>query len=549
LDDGFAAIVQFASIKPCGFLTFWIWTWSRTGDPPMPMEQIICNIAPELKGRLVRLDEISEDPANLRLHGSKSIEAIKASYRRFGQQKPIVIDAAGVVLAGNGQLRAARDLGWTHIAAVRTDLAGVERVGFAIADNRTAELSNWDDDALSRTLLAMPEDLVGDTGFTSDDLAGLAASALEAEQDEVPEPAPTAIAKRGETWLLGDHRLTCGDSTSIDDVRGIMRGEKAALVSTDPPYLVDYTGDRPGKGTRKGSGKNWSAVYKEIDHKHAADFLEKVFACVLQVIGEHAAVYCWHAHPRTAVIQGVWAMLVILDHQQIIWVKPNPVFGRMFYAMRHEPCMMGWVKGSKPPHDGGHAHNSVWEISDLKAVDLDGMSKEQLVSMIMGSTSIWEVDWEGKGRVVGNEHPTQKPVEIFARPMRKHTRPGDVVFEPFSGSGSQLIAAEQLGRKCRAIDLQPVFVDVAIRRWQRFTGKAAILEGDGRTWSEIASERSMSSCHISTPAPAASSVALVPPRKASTAKRTKTGKGSRGPARKGQPTAADMGHDGGVSAP
>lgn len=510
----------------------------------MPQQQRICTVAPELTDTLIALTEISEDPANLRVHGAKSIEAIKSSYRRFGQQKPIVIDAAGVVMAGNGQLRAARELGWTHIAAVRSDLAGVDRVGYAIADNRTAELSSWDEEGLAKTLLEMPEDLVGDVGFTSDDLTGLAASGLEAEQDEVPEPAPTAIARRGEIWLLGEHRLMCGDSTSIDDVRAVMRNDKAVLVSTDPPYLVDYTGERPGKGTRKGSGKNWSALYKEIDHKHAADFFGKVFACVLQVIGEHAAVYCWHAHPRTAVIQAIWAKLGILDHQQIIWVKPNPVFGRMFYAMRHEPCMMGWVKGSKPPHDGGHAHNSVWEIADIKAADLDGLSKEQLISMIMGSTSVWEVDWEGKGRVVGNEHPTQKPVEIFARPMRKHTRLGDVVFEPFSGSGSQLIAAEQLGRKCRAIDLQPVFVDVAIRRWQKFTGKHATLEGDGRTWSEVSQERSMPACPTEPLAPAVSSVAATPPRKASTAKRTKTGKGSRGQPRKDLPTAVATAHAG-----
>src|SRR5690606_30034880 len=124
--------------------------------------------------------------------------------------------------------------------------------------------------------------------------------------------------------------------------------------------------------------------------------------------------------------------------------KPTPVFGRVFWHFRHEPCMMGWRQGSMPEHDSDHEFSSVWEV-----------------------------DWEGKGRIVGNEHPTQKPVEIFARPMRKHTRPGDLCYEPFSGSGSQLIAAESLGRRCCAMELEPVFVDVAVRRWERYTGKVA----------------------------------------------------------------------------
>ena len=141
-----------------------------------------------------------------------------------------------------------------------------------------------------------------------------------------------------------------------------------------------------------------------------------MFTNVLSVLAPHSAIYCWHAHKRQALISTVWSDLGILDHQQIIWVKPSAVFGRVFWHFRHEPCMMGWVQGTMPPHDDDHSFNSVWEI-----------------------------DWEGKARIVGNEHPTQKPVEIFARPMRKHTKPGDICFEPFSGSGSQLIAAETLG--------------------------------------------------------------------------------------------------------
>jgi DNA modification methylase len=145
-----------------------------------------------------------------------------------------------------------------------------------------------------------------------------------------------------------------------------------------------------------------------------------------------------------------------VDHQQVVWVKPCATFGRVYWHFRHEPCVMGWRKGSQPEHDGQHEHDSVWEV-----------------------------DWDGKARVA-TDHPTSKPVELFRRPMRKHTKPGDVCFEPFSGSGSHLIAGEELGRRVRAIEISPAYVDVAIRRWQGATGKAAILDGDGRTYDEKA---------------------------------------------------------------
>jgi DNA modification methylase len=218
---------------------------------------------------------------------------------------------------------------------------------------------------------------------------------------------------------------------------------------------VDYTGERP-----KDSGKDWTSTYKEVEITDADRFFRGVFTNILRVLAPHAAIYCWHAHKRQRLIAQVWEELGILDHQQIVWVKPTPVFGRVYWHFRHEPCMMGWRKGSQPAHDDDHSCNSVWEV-----------------------------DWEGKGRIIGNEHPTQKPLELFARPMRKHTRKGDLVYEPFSGSGSQLVAAEQLGRRCNGMELEPVFVDVAIRRWQKASGQEAVLDGDGRSWADVAAER------------------------------------------------------------
>ncbi len=148
-----------------------------------------------------------------------------------------------------------------------------------------------------------------------------------------------------------------------------------------------------------------------------------------------------------------------MDHQQIIWAKPTAVFGRVYWHFRHEPCVMGWKKGSQPEHDGCHEFDSVWEV-----------------------------DWDGKARFA-TDHPTSKPPELFARPMRKHTKPGDLCFEPFSGSGSQIIAAQRLGRRCRAIEISPAYVDVAVKRWQQATEQDAILDETGRTFAETEAER------------------------------------------------------------
>jgi DNA modification methylase len=374
-----------------------------------------------------------------------AVDAVAKSLREFGWRQPIVVDSDSVIICGHTRYKAALKLGLEKVPVhVATDLTPAQAKAYRIADNATNEIAEWNLDLLPFELadlkaLEFDLDLLG---FGQDELAKLmgteAAEGL-CDRDAVPEPPTEAITKPGDLWILGDHRLLCGDSTSAEDIARLLDGKKAALCATDPPYLVDYTGERPND-----SGKDWTANYREIDIKDADGFFRGLFRNVIASLAPNAAIYCWHAHKRQALIARVWEDLGILDHQQIIWVKPSPVFGRVFWHFRHEPCMMGWIKGSQPPHDGDQSVNSVWEI-----------------------------DWEGKSRIVGNEHPTQKPVEIFARPMRKHTKRGDVCFEPFSGSGSQLIAAEQLGRRCFAIEISPVFVDVAIQRWEAFTGRKA----------------------------------------------------------------------------
>jgi DNA modification methylase len=379
-----------------------------------------------------------------------AVAAVAASIQAYGFRQPIVVDKDNVVIAGHTRLKAAVQLGLTHVPVHVADMTPEQAKAYRLADNRTNEIAEWDDDLLAgelRDLKDMGVDIAA-LGWEPEELGEiLAPEPTEGitDADEVPAAPAEPTTKPGDLWILGNHRLLCGDSTDAADVDRLMNGAKAALVATDPPYLVDYTGERPND-----SGKDWSETYREVEITDADQFFRGVFANVLRVVAPKAAIYCWHAHKRQAMIDRVWEELGILNHQQIIWVKPTPVFGRVYWHFRHEPCMMGWVQGSQPEHDSDHEHNSVWTI-----------------------------DWEGKARIVGNEHPTQKPVEIFARPIRKHTRPGAICFEPFSGSGSQLIAAEQLGRRCFAMELEPTFVEVAVRRWEAFTGLKAERQAAG----------------------------------------------------------------------
>lgn len=416
----------------------------------------------------VPISQVFPNPANPRLNDD-AVPHVAASLRRFSWQQPLVVKPSGEIVAGHTRYKAALSLKFATVPVVRFRGSELDATAFSIADNKLHELSSWDEPALAELLTHLrSEDSLEGVGFDTSDIDELLRE-LEAAQTSpgvVDDPGPgdvpeVPVAVRGDVWLLGDrHRLMCGDSTNSGDVDKLMAGVKAHLCATDPPYLVDYVGDRPND-----SGKDWSATYREIDIKDADSFFRSVFTNVLRVLAPKAAIYTWHAHKRCGLIQRVWEDLGIVDHQQVVWIKPTAVFGRVYWHFRHEPCMMGWRQGEKPDHDGNHEFSSVWELG-----------------------------WEGgKQRIVGNAHPTQKPVELFARPMRKHTKPGDVVFEPFSGSGSQLIGAEQEGRRCRAMEISEPFVDVAINRFMKATSKEVRLEATGQTFAEVAAARKVAS--------------------------------------------------------
>ena len=389
----------------------------------------------------INISDLACDPANVRAHDGKNLDAIKASLKRFGQQKPIVVDEKGVVIAGNGTLTAARALGWDAINIVRTELAGAEATAYAIADNRTAELAEWDDEALAKQLSALQiedEALVEAAGFSEAELSALVDEVTgltegNTDPDEVPELPKEPSTQVGQIWRLGNHRLMCGDSTCAEDVEALMDGEKAGLWLTDPPYNVDYT------GKTKDAMKVANDSMKDEAFRN---FLNDSFSLAFESMAPGASFYVWHAGS-----EGYNFRAAIRDQEQtvrqcLIWKKQKMVMGRQDYHWQHEPCLYGWKAGA--------AHG--W-YSDRK------------------QTTILEFDRPDRN----GEHPTMKPVELFAYLIKNSSAPQSVVLDTFLGSGTSFIAAEQTGRKCYGMELSPAYCDVVIKRWEDFTEQTAEL--------------------------------------------------------------------------
>ena len=384
-----------------------------------------------MKVETVKIDSLTFDPANVRKHDEKNLAAIKASLNRFGQQKPIVVDANGVVRAGNGTLAAAKALGWKEIRIVRSSLAGSEATAYAIADNRTAELAEWDDDALAQTLAALQiedEELAVATGFDMKEIEALTAP-TEVEEDEVPDPPSEPITKTGDLWILGEHRLLCGDSTKAEDVERLMAGAKAGMMVTDPPYGVDYDGGQANaKKREKLSGDDTTEVFNAG------------MSAALSAVPS-GAWYIWHAGRYAEPVYAAVRKCGFDVRALIVWNKLKAHYGApsAHYCQKHEPCL--------------------YAVRD--SAGFCGPSNE---------VTVWDIEQPHRNE----HHPTQKPIICMARAIRNHE--AESVYDPFLGSGTTLIAAEQLGRKCYGMEISPAYCDVIVKRWENLTGKKAVRE-------------------------------------------------------------------------
>jgi DNA modification methylase len=388
----------------------------------------------------------------------------------FGFRIPIVARSDGLVVDGHLRLKAARLLGLDTVPVVLADeLSETQIKAFRLLANQSANWAEWDELLLSAEL----QDLLADdydlslVGFSDGELDNLLAYVAEDDGEEggaggsvppvtIPEPPRNPASRTGDLWILGDHRLLCGDSTSAADVRRLMNGERAILFATDPPYLVDYDGSN--HPTRN---KDWSASYGTTwdDSSQGAELYDGfIAAAVAEAITEDAAWYCWHASRRQAMLEACWEKAGAFVHQQIIWVKDRGVLTRSHYLWKHEPCFMGWRRPNRPPKVAEQTLPSTWEMPSF--------AKDERP-----------------------DHPTPKPLDAFGIPMRQHVARGGLCYEPFSGSGSQIMAGEANGRRVFAMEISPAYVDVAVERWQAETGREAILDGDGRSFAEVRTER------------------------------------------------------------
>lgn len=391
---------------------------------------------PNLKVETFKISDLSTYHKNPR---RGDVDAIAESLKARGQYRPIVVNIGThashdyEILAGNHTYLAAKKLGWKTIQATTVDVDDDQAAQIVLADNRLADLGGYDDETLS-ALLSDVSSLDG-LGWSQDDVDELAA-ALEPERDdsevedvEVPDDAPQRV-KRGEIWVLGEHRLMCGDSTKPEDMRKLLGGGEADLWLTDPPYNVAIVGKTKKHLTIEND--SWA------NDDEFVEFLRKAFVTALDVLKPGCAFYVWFAQTQAENFLAAADKAGMTIRQTLIWAKSTFSLGRQDYQWKHEPCLYGWKDGA--------SHR--W-FSDRK------------------QTTVLEFEKPARNA----EHPTMKPVPLMAYEIRNSSRVGDTVLDSFGGSGSTLMACEQTGRKCVTMELDPHYCDVILKRWEDYTGQ------------------------------------------------------------------------------
>ena len=394
---------------------------------------------------------------NARLHSEADIDKLADAIRKWGWTMPVLVDEEGNLLAGHGRIAAAPRAGVTSIPViVARGWSEEEKRAYRLADNQLAARASWHPDLLGHELqeLGFGGFDLGLTGFEPDQLEtillGMGSSGLT-DPDSVPEVPDQPVTRLGDLWLLGDHRVGCGDSTNSADVAQVLAGTEPHLMVTDPPYGVSY---EPSWRSRRTLSRGKLAQGKVLNDDRA-DWREAyaLFA------GDVA--YVWHGALHGDVVGGDLTACGFELRAQIVWAKPHFTLGRGHYHWRHETCWYA-VREGKPGHwQGGRKQTTVWEIANNNP--FGNRQREQ--------------SWG---------HATQKPVECMRRPIVNNSRPGELVYDPFLGSGTSLIAAEMTGRICCGLEISPAYVDVILRRWQAFTGRTAIHQASGQWFDERA---------------------------------------------------------------
>lgn len=393
--------------------------------------------------------ELEQVDLNLLKHHPRNankgnVEEIKKSLAVNGWYGSVVVNhKTKHILAGNHRVMAAKALGWETVPVQWVDVTPEEELRILIVDNRTTRIGEDDTTAITDILAELSQTQIGldGTGYSASDLDALIDSLTDGpptelltDPDEVPEVPEEAITKPGDLWILGNHRLLCGDSTKAEDVARLMDGNLADLYLTDPPYNVAYEG---------GSKKRTAINNDSMDNDSFRCFLQLVFANAFSSMNSGASFYIWHADTEGYNFRGAVSDCDQQIRQCLIWNKDNSMFSRQDYHWKHEPCLYGWKEGA--------AHSWFTDRKQTTVLEFKRPSRSE-------------------------EHPTMKPVELFEYQIGNSCPPKGIVLDTFLGSGTSIIASERLGMSCYGLELDPHYCDVIVKRWENATGKKAVLD-------------------------------------------------------------------------
>jgi DNA modification methylase len=398
------------------------------------------------------LDQLFNCENNPRTHSEEQIDQILSSIKEFDFVGAILIDPKGVIIAGHGRVAAARKLGMTEIPAiVVSHLSAAKRHALMIADNKIAENAGWDEAKLRAVLKEVDdESILKSIGFDDQELARLLAQEVEGltDEDSIPELPAVPVSSTGDCWRMGDHILLMGDATSVEAVASLMGGYSAQLIFADFPYNVDYEGYTEDALKMQGD---------RMTREEYCKFLAGAFRCFRGILKPDGSLYVCHASSWQREVQNSMEAAGFETRCQIIWAKNTFAWGFGRFKHQHEPIFYGHLAGQKDAWYGDKSQSTLWTEDKPAANRL---------------------------------HPTSKPTGLVERALLNSSRAGDVVADLFAGSGTTLIACEKLRRKAYLMEIDPRYADCIVRRYQDYSGKPAVLVGDGRTFEEVAGERS-----------------------------------------------------------
>jgi len=413
---------------------------------------------PELQLVFRRLEDLIPYVGNPRKN-DRAIDRMCDSIQEFGFRVPVLATTNGEILDGHLRLKAAQRLKLESVPVIIGDgWSDAQIRAFRLIVNRSVTWAEWDWDLLRAELESLQQSQfdLKLTGFDEAELQELLGPICgQTDEDAVVQPAAVPVSHRGDLWVLGAHRLRCGDATNSADVTHLLEGDCPQLMVTDPPYGVDY--EPEWRNAAFGEANRSIGTVRNDDN---ADWREAWNWFT------GAVAYVWHAGVKAVIVAQSLEACGFQIRSQIIWGKPHFVISRGHYHLQHEPCWYAVRENCAAAWQGDRRQSTLWLIGN----GLSQSGKREAENAFTG-------------------HGTQKPVECMRRPILHHTRRGEAVYDPFLGSGTTLIAAEQTGRACLGVELDPIYVDVAVRRWQAFSGKRAVLEGDGRDFDAVEQER------------------------------------------------------------